>query len=78
MKPGAFFARSGHARKIPGVLIGVESLGAILRTEDPRIIGEAALALCSLVFENQLPRGGHSDVIAVEYEAIRMANKWTM
>jgi hypothetical protein len=75
INPGTLFERSSHAKIIPGIFTSIETFRAILRTKNPRVVGKSTFTLCSLIVLNQLPRGGDCDVVAVERETIRMANK---
>ena len=71
---GPLVESAAHTREVPGVFVGVEAIGKVLRSQDPGVVGQPSLGISPLVAVNQLPRRRHSKcgVVGVEGELVRV------
>ena len=75
MKTFSLFERSCDAREIPHILVRIESVGQVLRTQDPRIVRQASTLVRSRIRINQLACGRNGNVSRIELENLRILYK---
>ena len=62
----AFLEGAADAGDAPGVAVGLEAVGHVLRAENPGVVGQATLGVGPLVGIDQLAGGGDADGLVVE------------